>query len=836
MGKLDEFEKSLRKKSKGQFARWRRIDLHNHSPVSFDYDGNKATAVADSAARLREARINIVMFTDHEELPTAEFVDEVAKSSGALVLRGIELNVFVDAWQKPRGKVSKNLFFHLLVGFDPDGEQPPEYWLNHIQRSCAYETRDSGGRGIPGVTDLQKLCEILQQAGAIVVPAHMHSTSDAFKSRSVDDIYDDLEFLKFARDHCTALEMRNDDTAAFFDGAHKETGLLEMSCLKSSDSHEAATLGSNFSWAQMENISFAELKAALEMPFRFSRFAPTTPESYVVGLNVQGAYFSDLWIAFSPHCNALIGVKGSGKTAILECLRYVLGTDVPEARLEGVREHLGFILGAGGVVRALVRRSDGTKILIERRLSSPEYTVHFPDDRSESFENSEAFDFPTHVLGWHEIEQAAEDPDIRRIYMDTIAGPHQIKSFERDAIVLADRIKENHTIAASKYYSFKEINDQVSHLEERRRGLQELDDDELLALHKEYEVAVQNVESFRALPSLLVGVSDSWENNWERLWSTVQREPFDNQGELEAILKRATGEIIALFQLADDSSQQLQSKIQSSRSAIEADLPALENGLHDFLARYESAISELTPEQKRLLESHRSVAEETATLPSIRAQRDQLREELRELLIGLENLCGQIVDKLNARSDTRKQAINEFGNSLSEAGVYVDVETNVKGKLLGELRSKYHSGAEIFDQLGAGEDSAEPRHHSRLRARYRALRKDLEKGSSLFFGNPEFEYFLRYFEDDDLKIEFQVGENVRKPIDQLSAGQRCTAIFPLILKLQSLPLVVDQPEDNLDNRYIASNIARGQKGSSNNFHVTQREFGCTQRCRIYRDV
>jgi hypothetical protein len=219
MDEVTEFESALRKKSVSQYARWRRIDLHNHSPVSFDYQGNKETAIEDSAARLRDSRIDVVMFTDHDELPSKDFTSAVAKKSGALVLRGTELNVFVDAWQKPRDKVSKNLFFHLLIGFDPEGEQPPEYWLSHIKRNCAYETRDSGGQDISGVTDLQKLCEILRDAGAIVVPAHMHSASDAFKSRSIDDIYDDPEFLKFARNYCTALEMRSDSTAAFFDGS-----------------------------------------------------------------------------------------------------------------------------------------------------------------------------------------------------------------------------------------------------------------------------------------------------------------------------------------------------------------------------------------------------------------------------------------------------------------------------------------------------------------------------------------------------------------------------------------------------------------------------------------
>src|SRR4030088_2848002 len=41
----------------------------------------------------------------------------------------------------------------------------------------------------------------------------------------------------------------------------------------------------------------------------------------------------------------------------------------------------------------------------------------------------------------------------------------------------------------------------------------------------------------------------------------------------------------------------------------------------------------------------------------------------------------------------------------------------------------------------------------------------------------------------------------------LSAGQRCVAVFPLLLRNTKGPLVIDQPEDNLDNRYIADIIA-----------------------------
>lgn len=41
-----------------------------------------------------------------------------------------------------------------------------------------------------------------------------------------------------------------------------------------------------------------------------------------------------------------------------------------------------------------------------------------------------------------------------------------------------------------------------------------------------------------------------------------------------------------------------------------------------------------------------------------------------------------------------------------------------------------------------------------------------------------------------------------RPIDELSPGQRCSAILPILLLNGTSPLIIDQPEDNLDNRLI----------------------------------
>lgn len=51
-----------------------------------------------------------------------------------------------------------------------------------------------------------------------------------------------------------------------------------------------------------------------------------------------------------------------------------------------------------------------------------------------------------------------------------------------------------------------------------------------------------------------------------------------------------------------------------------------------------------------------------------------------------------------------------------------------------------------------------------------------------------------------------------KPIADLSPGQRCSALLPIILLGSKAPLVLDQPEDNLDNQLITDLLIRTLHG------------------------
>lgn len=809
MGNVAEFEQDLFRRAPAHFARWHAIDLHNHSPSSFDYRGDKTRSVELSAEQILKSGISIVMFTDHEKLPDQAFTSELSHRTRKTILRGLELNIFVDAWGKPEGKVDKNLFFHLLIGFDPNGKQPPEYWTDHLYKECGDTIRDCGNERIRGVSaPIETICELLKEANAIVIPAHLHSSRDAFRSRSVDDIFGDPEFLRHARHHFTALEVTDLKTAALFDGKHTETQNVERTCIRSSDAHEAERLGTRVTYALMETPSFAELKAALELRFRIALTVPEEPAAYIVGIHIKGAFYPDLWMTLSPHCNALIGVKGSGKTSLLEALRFALGAPVPAARQESVTNHLQAILGPNGTVRVLVKRADGAKLLIERSLQSPNFKVVFDDDRQEVFTRPEGLLFPSYILGWHEIEQAATDANIRQGYLDTIAGRDQTRSLYEEAGVATKQIRHLHEVASNRYATFRSLHDQVGRLEELRKGLKELTDGNLIALRDQYEAAIRHRDTVEQLRRSLQSARDETESRVKQLGVAVDKSTLEGASPIGVHALKAYELIENLDKNLTGFSATHKLELDGVIGRMDTLISEINEAFDIFYKEYEAKLSELPPEKRRLLDSHQRVMEDTKALPRLKSDQDAQKKEIDAVLGELSRYCEHVADQLDKRTELRERKVAEINTQLAGFGVQLAVEPLVIRAHLDSLSQKYATGAKIYGELNSFA-AQERRYHRRLARGYENLQADLINGFRLFFDSAEFGYFVDYFEEDDLKIRFKVGKIGEEfsPIDQLSAGQRCTAVFPLLLRLQEGPLIVDQPEDNLDNRHIADTIS-----------------------------
>ena len=80
-------------------------------------------------------------------------------------------------------------------------------------------------------------------------------------------------------------------------------------------------------WVKMTRPCFDAFKVAFldpESRIRLNSQREEKPTGEIVSMGVSGGYLDGLNITFSPHLNTVIGGRGTGKSTLLECLRYAL--------------------------------------------------------------------------------------------------------------------------------------------------------------------------------------------------------------------------------------------------------------------------------------------------------------------------------------------------------------------------------------------------------------------------------------------------------------------------------------------------------------------------------
>src|SRR5215831_4881474 len=80
------------------------------------------------------------------------------------------------------------------------------------------------------------------------------------------------------------------------------------------------------------DLGFDAVKYALtDQEFRVAPAAPEVEHSYVSEVRFEGGMLNGQKATFSPHLNCVIGIRGSGKSAIVESLRYTLGIELTQS-------------------------------------------------------------------------------------------------------------------------------------------------------------------------------------------------------------------------------------------------------------------------------------------------------------------------------------------------------------------------------------------------------------------------------------------------------------------------------------------------------------------------
>lgn len=595
-------------------------------------------------------------------------------------------------------------------------------------------------------------------------------------------------------------------------------------------------------WIKMTRPTFDAFKVAFldpESRIRLNSQKPEETAGEIVSMSISGGYLDGVEIAFSRHLNTVIGGRGTGKSTLLECLRYVL--DIPPKGRQAQRLHLEIIkenLGkeTGRIEVEIVSSSQhGRRYRVSRRHGEMPIVREVTPDGDGNVSTLHPRDLlpGIDIYGQNEIYELAQDEQSRIRLLDRFLPVDD--DYVQHNAALKKRLQENQQKQVKTLNEVDDLRAQLGRLPrlvEQLQGFQALGIQEKLAKTPLFARERHIVERTRdEIRHLLDGVASLRDNLPDLTFiSDKALENLPNAALLIPVrtildrLGRSFEEHLAglTVDLAEGE-RQLSDRIEIWKQSIAQGEAVLEKALRSLPAAAGKSGQEVGTAYQRLLHD----IERIKPLETRLANHDKLLEsqqqERRNLLAELSDLRGRRIQSLQRAA----KRLNRRLEGKLRVEVVADADrTPLKNFLLecrlegvGEKRLAWIDERDAVSPL--------------------ALAQSIRNGSAVLQAEWKMTPLVadaltrlpvsRLMEMEALDLDHRVdiflnvshgqAEAVFRRLDKLSTGQQCTAILHMLLLENVDPLIMDQPEDNLDNAFIAERIVQELRAAK-----TRRQF------------
>ena len=675
------------------------------------------------------------------------------------------------------------------------------------------------------------LLQKVEELGGVIYASHCTDDSGVLRQRLVHVWQNPL--LKAAQIPGTLDDLKNGDGNAYrrillnSDPAYRRD--LPVGIINAKDVAEPNDLANPKASCliKMTKPCFASFKLAFQDPQSRVRLNSDVSEKYysrIERLKITGGYLDGVEIEFSEHLNAVIGGRGTGKSTLIECIRYALGLrpigkNAQKQHDEIIKENLG---NSRARVELVIRSSkmNGKRFIVARRYGE---STNVRDEIGSPSTFTPADLLPEiEIYGQNEIYEIAQDKSSQRQLLSRFLESGQQDS-EASIHQALQKLGENRQKLIEAQGRVAAIEDEVARLPKleeqvgqfKSLGLEDklkivplLETEKRLLKRVQAEEGPNLNEAFQTIRDSLPDTTFLSESSLEKLPHAERlrqmKTALDSlRVEAEILLNLWQSKYTTAKEGIDKLAQELTADILREEAVLEETfkgLPSSEGktgkqiGL-EFQALMKE-IERIRP-KKILIENHKKLTAELqkqrkSILDELSATRANRSAQFARALKRLnKRLAGKL--RLEVKAESDKRPIIDFLLGCRMDGV-------------GEARLSWVKDADDFSPVKLAE---------MIRGGADALRNAKwgltpTVADALVRLAPEQVLQLEELELPDLiNIELNTaheGQQNFRPLDKLSTGQQCTAILHLLL-LQNLdPLMMDQPEDNLDNAFIADRI------------------------------
>jgi hypothetical protein len=532
---------------------------------------------------------------------------------------------------------------------------------------------------------------------------------------------------------------------------------------------------------------------------------------FIERLQITEGFLDGLDITFRPGLNVLVGARGVGKTSVLELIRYVLRIPHVDLRRAAVAtQHAESVLMGGRVT--VTYNNEGQRWTASRSAADPAGPPP-----------SVARSWPI-MLGQNELEGIGLDPLSRlrlidaQANLDSESSELKVRSLASQAQSLTTQLRD--------LSSQREALRQQEHV--RKYVLEELEaarnseakffaqaPDEVHALRLRLKSANAAINDNRRIASALETLAASLtEIRASSSANELAIDEFADELEAAALTEFPFHEMLRDIRLQQHGvSQALQGLMQSFHAAsIERRSSAAEaeDGIRPLrleFEKYEQGANEAAQLTARLTDQLAQIDGSLSRVAVLEERFAELRSRRRAVFDELDR-CSEVTWSVRQKAAATlsgrfypriRVTIEHFGDRSAYSSA---LATALRGSGL-----QYNQVAEWLSERVSPQElvhSVESGDAAQLATLGELTSSRVEKLVAHLAGSDALGPVLTAAIEDVATFELLVGRDY-KSSERLSTGQRCSVVLPLILADQERILLLDQPEDHLDNAYLVDN-------------------------------
>ena len=793
---------------------YKKVDLHVHSPSSTDYDGAGDVSPYEFVAEFATRGFDLIAITDHN---TGDFVDSAIEAS-----LEIESETGNKVTILPGTELYVSPGIHLLAILPEGGSIEVSDLLSRL----GLLVRHHGDNNQMITRPVDEIAREIRERRGLLIGAHCNSSKGIIQELEGQPR---LEWLRAV----DALEINSNSTNAktinTIDYVTNNLGVT-IPFVFGSDSHDCASENTGM-WVKMAETTMTSLRqVTFEPHLRVMRTEPAPPtHGRIVGFTTTEGIYADEKFRFSPHLNVMIGGRGAGKSAAIDLMRFAFEASPrsDDGKSEVFTDRIvGFLKGVGDVIVVIVG-NDGQSYVIVRSGSYAPPSGRTPATFNERAQVYQAVGedliqrdlHPSDLLdvefyGQGEVVHLAdrveeqlrlidENIDQTEAVATIIQAETNLVSGETDLIAYKEQLEELLEVEATR-----------PELEERRDSLAETLKDPIFAERTRWE---QEKRWFDEQQGWIQRVIDDLPAS---IPMRADIEIDTDVSQTKSILDRVrttTDRISDRSQLllgrVKERMQAVKSELQAYREQWDAEYRIADRQYRSRLTELGAAnLSQAAAEQRTIGGDLTRI--ETETVPEI--------ERIESAIATLDDERVQLLSDLKGARVTLDVSRSEFVETLnSRLGGSVVVDLSERDtSLFFETVDSILEGSGIHareNQVFRACNTYSPEEFANI-IRTESIDKLTSIGITESSGsrmiNNLTEANLYEIEKIDvpplprIRIKRE-GDSAYTNLSALSVGEKCSAILSIALLSKGKPLVIDQPEDDLDHAFIIDSIVDG---------------------------